>query len=167
MMPDIDLDNIFAYRYKSNETRNAHFICMLCEWDLFRQNGDYFPMPNCIDICSNQTLIQLCDSELKDFLRWKQNSEKFFVTKIVHLYKLFRINSGKLKYEDLINLSIDLLKNPSIISEIENSPYHVILDEAQDMDTQQFRFLLGIAQKVVHEGISMDISNNFLETGYF
>jgi len=166
-MLDIDLVNIFAYRHKNNETKTAHFIHLLREWDSFRQNGDYFPMPNCIDICSNQTLIQLWNSELKDFLRWKQNSEKFFVTKIAHLYKIFRISSGKLKYEDLINLSIDLLKNPSVISEIENLPYHAILDEAQDTDTQQFRFLLGIVQKVLHEGISIDISKKFRKWLFF
>jgi hypothetical protein len=58
-MPDIDLGNILGYPSKSKETKIVHFIHLLREWDSFRQNGDYFPMSNCIDICSNQTLIQL------------------------------------------------------------------------------------------------------------
>jgi ATP-dependent exoDNAse (exonuclease V) beta subunit len=64
-------------------------------------------------------------------------------------------------------LSIDILKNLSVISKIENLPYHIILDEVQDTDTQQFRFLLDIAQKVFHEGISMNIAKKFPDNVFF
>ncbi|MDR1890586.1 MAG: UvrD-helicase domain-containing protein [Puniceicoccales bacterium] len=166
-MPAMDIDGILAYKSKGNEGKSAHFLHLLREWDLFRKNGDYFPMPDCSEICNNHTLIELCQSELKDFLSWKRSSEKFFIEKISRLYGDFRIGTGQLKYEDLINLSIDLLKHPTVIGEIEKDPYRVILDEAQDTDVQQFRLLLGISQKNLHEGISMDILKNFPDHGHF
>ncbi|MDR1233097.1 MAG: UvrD-helicase domain-containing protein [Puniceicoccales bacterium] len=166
-MPDINVDNILAYGPKGNETKSAHFLHLLREWDLFRKSGDYFPMPDCAEVCSSHSLIELCQSELRDFLHWKQNSEKFFTANIAHLYRNFRVGKGQLKYEDLIDLSIDLLKHSTVIEEIENDPYRVILDEAQDTDMQQFRLLLGVSQRNLREGISMDISKNFPEHGHF
>ncbi|MDR2628791.1 MAG: UvrD-helicase domain-containing protein [Puniceicoccales bacterium] len=166
-MPAINVDNILAYGLKGNETKSAHFLHLLSEWDLFRKSGDYFPMPDCAEICTSHNLIELCQSELKDFLRWKQNSEKFFTANIVRLYRDFRIGKGQLKYEDLINLSLGLLKHSTVIGEIENDPYRVILDEAQDTDIQQFRLLLGVSQRNLREGISIDILKNFPEHGHF
>ncbi|MDR2432198.1 MAG: UvrD-helicase domain-containing protein [Puniceicoccales bacterium] len=166
-MPAINVDDILAYRPKGNESKSAHFLHLLREWDFFRKNGDYFPLPDCVEICNSRSLIELCQSELKDFLHWKQNSEKFFTANIACLYRDFRIAKGQLKYEDLVNLSIDLLKHSTVIEEIEDDPYRVILDEAQDTDTQQFRLLLGISQRNLHEGISMDILKNFPEHGHF
>jgi ATP-dependent exoDNAse (exonuclease V) beta subunit len=166
-MPVINVGNILAYRPKGNENKSAHFLYLLREWDLFRKSGDYFPIPDCAEICNSHSLIELYQSELKDFLHWKQNSEKFFTTNIARLYRDFRIAKGQLKYEDLINLSINLFKHPTVIEEIENDPYRVILDEAQDTDTQQFRLLLGISQRNLREGISMDILKNFPEHGHF
>jgi ATP-dependent exoDNAse (exonuclease V) beta subunit len=166
-VPTINVDNILAYSPKGNESKSAHFLHLLREWDLFRKNGDYFPMPDCAEICNSHSLVELFQSELKDFLHWKQNSEKFFTTNIARLYEDFRIAKGQLKYEDLINLSLDLLKHSMVIGEIENDPYRVILDEAQDTDRWQFRLLLGISQRNLREGISMDILKNFPEHGHF
>ncbi|MDR1457662.1 MAG: UvrD-helicase domain-containing protein [Puniceicoccales bacterium] len=166
-MPAINIDNILAYKPKGNESKSAHFLHLLREWDLFRKNGDYFPMPDCAEICNSHNLIELYQSELKDFLHWKQNSENFFTASLAHLYRNFRIAKGQLKYEDLINLSIGLLNHSTVIEEIENDPYRVILDEAQDTDAQQFRLLLGISQRNLREGISMDIWKNFPEHGHF
>ncbi|MDR2779098.1 MAG: UvrD-helicase domain-containing protein [Puniceicoccales bacterium] len=166
-MPAINIDNILAYKPKGNEKKSTHFLHLLQEWDSFRKNGDCFPIPDCSEFCTNHTLIEICRSELKDFFRWKQNSENFFTEKISHLYQDFRIAVGQLKYEDLINLSIGLFRHPTVVKEIENDPYRVILDEAQDTDAQQFRLLLGISQKNLHEGISMDMVKNFPEHGHF
>ncbi|MDR2777010.1 MAG: UvrD-helicase domain-containing protein [Puniceicoccales bacterium] len=166
-VPAINVDNILAYKAKGNESKSVHFLHLLGEWDLFRKSGDYFPMPDCAEICNSHGLIELCQSELKNFLHWKQNSGKFFTANIVRLYRDFRITKGQLKYEDLINLSIDLLKHSTVIGEIENDPYRVILDEAQDTDIQQFRLLLGVSQRNLREGISMDILKNFPEHGHF
>jgi ATP-dependent exoDNAse (exonuclease V) beta subunit len=166
-MPVTNVDNILAYKPKGNESKSAHFLYLLREWDLFRKNEDYFPLPDCAEICNSHRLIELYQSELKDFLHWKQNSKEFFTVNIARLYRDFRIAKGQLKYEDLINLSVDLLKHSTVIEEIENDPYRVILDEAQDTDTQQFRLLFGISQRNLREGISTDILKNFPEHGYF
>ncbi|MDR0693252.1 MAG: UvrD-helicase domain-containing protein [Puniceicoccales bacterium] len=166
-MPAINIANILAHRPKGNETKSTHFLYLLREWDIFRKNGDHFPMPDCAEICNSHNLIELYQSELKDFLLWKQNSEEFFTASLARLYGNFRIAKGRLKYEDLIDLSIGLLYHSTVIEEIENDPYRVILDEAQDTDAQQFRLLLGISQRNLREGISMDMGKNFPEHGHF
>jgi hypothetical protein len=70
-MPPIDIDTILAYKSKGNEGKSAHFVHLLREWNLFRKNGDYFPVRDRSEICNDHTRIELCQLELKDFLSSK------------------------------------------------------------------------------------------------
>ncbi|MDR1401654.1 MAG: UvrD-helicase domain-containing protein [Puniceicoccales bacterium] len=166
-MPPINLENILAHRPRNSESRTKYFLQLLEEWDFFRRRREYFPMPDCLGICNSRPFIELCQSELNFFLRWKENSENFFLGRIARAYREFRIKSGKLICDDLINLSVALLPKQIVVAEIERSPHRVILDEAQDTDPQQFRLLLGVCQKILRNGISMDTGGNFPGNGYF
>ncbi|MDR1413620.1 MAG: UvrD-helicase domain-containing protein [Puniceicoccales bacterium] len=166
-MPIPNIDNILTYKVRNSESRSKQFLRLLEEWESFRRKGNYFPMPDCTEICGSGAFIEFCQAELKDFLQWKQDSANFFLHRIAQEYKNFRINSGKLTYDDLINLAVSLLSEEIVAREIEKSPHRIILDEAQDTDAQQFRLLLGVSQGVVRNGISMDTGKNFPGNGYF
>ncbi|MDR3143972.1 MAG: UvrD-helicase domain-containing protein [Puniceicoccales bacterium] len=165
--PAVDISRILNHGVKKNETKAVKFLQLLAEWDNFRRGGIFYKMPDFFEICGGKNFVEFCSGELKDFLEWKDISEKFFLRKMAHAYRDFRLSIGKLKYDDLIALSIELLRNETVIGEMEKSPYSVILDEAQDTDSQQFRLLLGVSQRVLRHGISIDVCAHFPEAGYF
>ena len=124
-------------------------------------------MPDFSEICSGETFVEFCKNELEDFLQWKRKSKRFFVGKIARAHRNFRIAAGKLSYDDLINLAVELLEHPSVIAEIESAPFRVILDEAQDTDWQQFKFLIGVSQRNLRGGIAPNGWKNFPDGGHF
>ncbi|MDR2738011.1 MAG: UvrD-helicase domain-containing protein [Puniceicoccales bacterium] len=170
--PLLNLDGILGYECKKG-SKIEQFLYFLRKWDDFRKDGDFFRMPDFAEFCEARDFVGFCEGELSGLIRWRQISEEIFVAKIARLYENFRIKEGKLRYDDLINLSLKLLSDGGIIAAMANDPFRVILDEAQDTDAQQFKFLLGISQKTQNRGIisaipeSATIFGNFPEAGYF
>jgi ATP-dependent exoDNAse (exonuclease V) beta subunit len=140
---------------------------LLEEWDAFRKRGDFFKMPDFAEVCTSAVFIDFCNDKLKEFLHWKRESEEIFLSELSRLFTKFRVSAGRLEYDDLINLSVDLLREQSVIEEIESAPFFVVLDEAQDTDAQQFRLLVGISQKNLRNGLAIDVTRNFPEGGHF
>jgi ATP-dependent exoDNAse (exonuclease V) beta subunit len=165
--PPVDIAGIMGYVPTPRETQISKFLQLLEEWDTLRRGGDFFPMPNFCDFCSGESFAKFCEGKLAPLVHWKEISKKVFVKKIAGAYWNFRVMEGKLRHGDLIDLSVELLKDGGVISSIEDAPFRVILDEAQDTDEQQFRFLLGVSQKVLRGGISIDTVENFPEGGHF
>ncbi|MDR1433291.1 MAG: UvrD-helicase domain-containing protein [Puniceicoccales bacterium] len=165
--PPVSIGGILAYEGKTNGQRIQQFLQLLREWDDFRSRGEFFPMPDFSEICSGGAFVEFCKGELRNFLLWKKTSANFFVRKIACAYEDFRMTTGKLRYDDLINFAVELLKNPSVIAEIEDDPYRIILDEAQDTDWQQFMLLLGVSQANLRGGVATDGWKNFPDGGHF
>ncbi len=69
-----------------------------------------------------------------------------FVTSVAEKFRAYRLEQGKLTFDDMIALADQLLTLPAARAEIRACDYHVILDEAQDTDPAQFRVLTGVAR---------------------
>ena len=155
------------FKTKKSQTGVQNYIRALQEWMSLKSKRIFFKMPDYRKLCSGKGFISFCDENFFRLNEWKDKTANIIVSRIADKYIKFRIKNGKLRYDDLINLSIDLLHIPEVIREIEASPYIVLLDEAQDTDKQQFRFLIGVAQHILHDGIATDIGENFPEMGHF
>lgn len=165
--PPVNFHEILKFRTKKGQTGVQNYIRVLQEWVSLKSQKIFFIMPDYRKLCSSKCFISFCDENFFRLNEWKNKTANIIISHIVDKYTKFRIKNGKLRYDDLINLSIDLLHITEVIREIESSPYIVLLDEAQDTDKQQFRFLIGVAQHVLRNGIATDIGENFPEKGYF
>jgi ATP-dependent exoDNAse (exonuclease V) beta subunit len=165
--PPVNFHEILKFRTKKGQTGVQNYIRVLQEWVSLKSQKIFFIMPDHRKLCSSNGFISFCDEIFFRLNEWKDKTANIIVSRIADKYIKFRIKNGKLRYDDLINLSIDLLHIPEVIREIESSPYIVLLDEAQDTDKQQFRFLIGVAQHILHDGIATDIGENFPEMGHF
>ena len=165
--PPANFHEILKFKTKKCQTGVQNYIRILQEWMSLKSKRIFFKMPDYRKLCSSKGFISFCDENFLRLNEWKDKTANIIVSRIADKYIKFRIKNGKLRYDDLINLSIDLLHIPEVIREIEASPYIVLLDEAQDTDKQQFRFLIGISQHILHDGIATDIGENFPEMGHF
>lgn len=165
--PHVNFHEILKFKTKKCQTGVQNYIRILQEWMSLKSKRIFFKMPDHRKLCSSKGFISFCDEIFFRLNEWKDKTANIIISHIVDKYIKFRIKNGKLRYDDLINLSIDLLHIPEVIREIESSPHIVLLDEAQDTDKQQFRFLIGIAQHILHDGIAIDIGKNFPVSGYF
>ncbi|MDD2765719.1 MAG: UvrD-helicase domain-containing protein [Opitutaceae bacterium] len=71
---------------------------------------------------------------------------------IARAFRAHRIRAQVLTFDDQVGLAAELVHTPAAIAEIRRRHYHVILDEAQDTDPQQFDILLEIARPEAAEG---------------
>ena len=165
--PPVNFHEILKFKTKKGQTGVQNYIRVLQEWVSLKSKRIFFKMPKHKKLCSSKSFISFCDENFLRLNEWKDKTANIIVSRIADKYIKFRIKNGKLRYDDLINLSIDLLHIPEVIREIEASPYIVLLDEAQDTDKQQFRLLIGVAQHILHDGIATDIGKNFPESGHF
>lgn len=165
--PPVNFHEILKFKTKKGQTGVQNYIRILQEWMSLKPKRIFFKMPDYRKLCSSKGFISFCDENFLRLNEWKNKTANIVISHTADKYTKFRIKNGKLRYDDLINLSIDLLHIPEVIQEIESSPHIVLLDEAQDTDKQQFRFLIGIAQHILHDGIAIDIGKNFPVSGYF
>ena len=77
---------------------------------------------------------------------WLSEVAFILISHVSQCYRKFRVTQGVLTYDDLIDLTGDILKDNRVGAEIRAEGKHVILDEAQDTDPAQFELLTEIAR---------------------
>ncbi|MDR3317372.1 MAG: UvrD-helicase domain-containing protein [Puniceicoccales bacterium] len=138
-LPVLDLCSLLKYKAKNN-TNILKFQNDLRFWV---ENPELsFPqIPT-----KAKEFVLLYENAIASLEDWCSAACIPYFKRIAEAYEKFRIQQKRLTFSDLIKLSVDLLDGQ--ISGPLLRQYYVILDEAQDTDTRQFRLLLGVAQHV-------------------
>jgi len=77
---------------------------------------------------------------------WLSEVACVLIAHVSNSYRNFRVSQGVLTYDDLVDLTAEILKDKHVGAEIRAERKHVILDEAQDTDPAQFEVLTEIAR---------------------
>ncbi|QYY36603.1 UvrD-helicase domain-containing protein [Ruficoccus sp. ZRK36] len=77
---------------------------------------------------------------------WLADAGLHFASAVARRYRQFRLEAGRLTYDDMIYLADQLLAVPQALNEIRAHRWRIILDEAQDTDPVQFRILTAVSR---------------------
>lgn len=109
------------------------------------KNGDdYLPLPQ--PTSSSKGFVEVWQATLQPLRRWLGLAALRMALQLAREFQGYRAVSGFLTYQDQVTLAADLLSHPSVARQIRRENYHVILDEAQDTDPEQFFVLLESAK---------------------
>jgi ATP-dependent helicase/nuclease subunit A len=146
--PDTSFDEVFRAVAKGNTLRTIpRAQAELKRWEKrWRETDEFVPWP-------------LCASTAKEFVaRWREafaplrewvNACALCVAAEVQRdYREFRLERAAVTYADQVALAAELLRQPHVARRIRKKDYHVILDEAQDTDPQQFFVLLEVTRPI-------------------
>ena len=75
------------------------------------------------------------------------DEELRFIGELLAEFAKFKRNNKTFTYDDLIIIANEISSNADALAEIHSENFSVILDEAQDTDDEQFKFLLKIARQ--------------------
>ena len=108
----------------------------LAEWET---GTGYLPLP---DFSKGGKDFQvLWKSSFQPLRDWLGTASLALIGEIADQYRKFRVASGRLSYDDLIDLAGVLVRDEQCGPKIRGAGYRVLLDEAQDTDTRQFEVL--------------------------
>lgn len=142
--PELSFQQIFNFipnsRNQANVDEGKKF---LASWlDDFQGEGKALGVPF-FDLGGNE-FKELWANTFFPLWKWLGQESLKLVTYVAKEYREFRISKGFLKYDDLIDIAVLLIRTPDIKRKVISENYSVILDEAQDTDRQQFEVLLGV-----------------------
>ena len=112
--------------------------------------------------------FQVCWAEvLKPLQDWAGGVALVFIKNVARAYAEFRLSKGLVRYDDMVRLALGLMKDPAARKEIAKQGYHVILDEAQDTDEDQFTLLLELARPEQAQSFWLNSKEHPPESGRF
>lgn len=88
-----------------------------------------------------ESFIQAVEELLKPLRDFIANAWHHLLYQLQTQYQSYRHERGQLTYDDMIHLALKIVQSP----EIQKANFHVLLDEAQDTDTEQLLFLQKLA----------------------
>lgn len=142
--PKLTLDPLFIYIPKKASKKIPELQKELRHWwKEYQENPFALNIPEITQ--GDSDFKELCANVFSPLWNWLGDASLNFVISLAKKYQQFRIQKGFINYDDMIGLAAKLLSDPYVISVICSLDYHIILDEAQDTDAQQFSVLLRVA----------------------
>ena len=92
------------------------------------------------------TFKEAFQDEVAPLLEWLGHIVAAIAAEIALAYHAYRMEQGRLTYDDQIFWCRRLLENPAILDRLRARNYVVILDEAQDTDSAMFAILTEITR---------------------
>lgn len=139
-VPDLNL----VFNYKSQRSRKVVEI----QEQLKHWLGEHQENPFALGLPEisqgDSEFKELCAKAFSPLWHWLGDASLVFVVALARKYQQFRIKKGFISYDDMIGLAAKLLLDPYVVAAVQAQDYYVILDEAQDTDSQQFSVLLGL-----------------------
>ena len=134
----------------------------LVEWET---GTGYLPLP---DFSKGGKVFQvLWKSSFQPLRDWLGTASLALIGEIANQYRKFRIASGCLTYDDLIDLAGVLVRDEQSGPKIRAAGYRILLDEAQDTDARQFEVLTEVARPSVAHGFWLETGMEPPEPGRF
>ena len=149
--PECDFSKVEAAAESAQATNVPKAKAQLREWlRRWRESNGFAPWPACATTAKEFTA---CWREAFRPLReWASACASCMAAEIQRDYREFRQAHGAITYSDQVALATELLRLPDVATQIRRKNYRVLLDEAQDTDSQQFCVLLEITRPVEARG---------------
>lgn len=159
--PDLRAESLLAFvpEKKVALKKIAQDQAALSRWLEGLKNGDDF-LPLLQPTSSSASFVELWQATMTPLRRWLGRVTLHAASRLAQEYQAFRAASGFLTFQDQITLAADLLTQPAVARSIRAENYHIILDEAQDTDPEQFFVLLESAKHAEQPG-------DFPQAGHF
>ncbi len=144
--PHVNLRAIYEWIPEKPSLRRGteSSIALLKNWEVRVQSGEVaVPFPQIT--AGGPAFIEACEACLRPLKDWVCNAYAFLAQRISQDYQTFRCALGQVNYSDMVFLANKLWAHPVAARAIDQCNYHIILDEAQDTDEEQFSFLLRLA----------------------
>jgi ATP-dependent helicase/nuclease subunit A len=146
--PELDFSPIFNF-VPENKRVIASVELMqrrLMDWiHDFHYGAGVVPFPECTR--GGAPFIELWNATWAPIKNWAANESLRLSLALGEGYERYRLENGKLRYDDMVNGVRRLLAHPQASAELSANDYHIILDEAQDTDEAQFECLLGLSNQ--------------------
>lgn len=143
--PRVHLGSVLSYAPKKPSQKVLELQKELKNW--WAEYGDNpfaLELPEVMQ--GDSEFKELCAESFAPLWHWLGEASLNFVVGLAQKYQEFRIKKGYINYDDMIGLAAMLLEDSYVASAVGALDYHVILDEAQDTDSEQFSVLLGVAR---------------------
>ena len=110
----------------------------------FRESRDFLPLYKPAGKAT--ALVELADAWMKPLKAWLADAGATLAAELAERYRAYRFDRGVQTYADQIEAAIAVLNNAETLEKIREEGWRIILDEAQDTDSQQFAVLVEITR---------------------
>ena len=150
--PDTSFDEVFKAVAKGNTLRTIpRAQTELKRWEKrWRETDEFVPWPLCAS--SAKEFVARWREAFAPLREWVNACALCVAAEVQRDYREFRLDRAVVTYADQVALAAELLRQPQVAHRIREKDYHVILDEAQDTDPQQFFVLLEVTRPVDASG---------------
>jgi len=93
-----------------------------------------------------KAMLELAQSWMAPLKNWLADTAAALTAELAERYRAYRAERGVQTYADQIDAAMAVLQNATTLDRIRADGWRVILDEAQDTDSQQFAVLVEIAR---------------------
>jgi ATP-dependent helicase/nuclease subunit A len=166
--PDTSFADVYAaVAQRANAAENIRKSqAELRRWEArWRETGEFVPWPPCAS--GAQDFVRRWREAFRPLRDWVNSCALCVAAEVQRAYRDFRLEHGVVTYADQVALAAELIRLPNVVSRIREKNYHVILDEAQDTDPQQFFVLLEITRPPDAKGTWRDDPHSPPRAGHF
>ena len=144
-LPKIDLGLIYDYVPEPrNRTQIERMKQLVEQWERIYKEGKTGFLPECL--VGGEGFKQCFYDAFKLFYEHLGRATLQFAQILARDYFEFRIGKGYLKHADLVYLAQKCLLGEAGQAFFKEKKLHVLLDEAQDTDADQFKYLLHLVE---------------------
>lgn len=127
-------------------------------WEVRLQKGEEaFPFPEFT--AGGVEFLNAYEIALRPLRDWAAEAWYAYAYEVSEAYRRYRLSRGEITYDDMGPLAEKLFNHPAVCVALEKAGYHIVLDEAQDVDTGQFIFLLRLAG-IQFDGLTLESTVN-------
>ena len=147
--PDLSLDSLLSVEEKGSKKTVENILnskSLASDFlEHYRKEGHHAFPPECQG--ASKHLEIAWEKTFKHLWNWLDDSCLYLACVLGERFLAFRKQRGLLSYEDQINLTLQLLRHPQAGKKIKEKAYHILVDEAQDVDEKQFRIFFHLTSK--------------------
>jgi ATP-dependent helicase/nuclease subunit A len=146
--PIINLDPIFEVKKtKVTEENILYYQNLALEWQEREKSLEVCnPIP--FAVAGGSAFIEIWNACFKPLIVWIHSKSLEMAHELSHLILNADIEQQQLSYDDQIYLAFELLNSSSAAHAIRRKNLRIILDEAQDTDSDQFEVLIQCSREI-------------------
>jgi ATP-dependent helicase/nuclease subunit A len=149
--PECDFSRVEAALESPQAKNIPKAKAQLRDWlHRWRETDEFAPWPLCATTAREFTARWR--EAFRPLREWASACASCVAAEVQRDYRQFRLARGAITYPDQVALAVGLLRLPKVAQRIRGKNYRVVLDEAQDTDSQQFLVLIEVARPVEARG---------------
>jgi ATP-dependent exoDNAse (exonuclease V) beta subunit len=131
---------------KARENTEANKRAAQAWMERFQKKGGFLPLYE--PIGKAKAICDLAELWMSPLKGWLADAASVLAAELAGRYREYRFERGVQTYADQIDAAMTVLHDAETLDRIRADGWRVILDEAQDTDSQQFAVLVEIARPV-------------------